>query len=167
MSWAIKLLWTGEVLKPAHPMREELKVGSVHRFVLDDERSIASHNHYFAALQIAYNNLPENTQARFQCFEHFRAWCLMKCGYAKQDLYPMDTEKDAKVLATAIGGRHPFAIITISGTTVQVLTPMSQSKSAMGHDLFQASKVAVLDLAASMIGISTDELKANAKRGDT
>ena len=52
-----------------------------------------------------------------------------------------------------------YAIVTVTGSLVTVYTAQSQSYRAMGKDKFQASKQAVLDLIAEMIGVETKKLK--------
>jgi hypothetical protein len=54
-----------------------------------------------------------------------------------------------------------YALVSVSGATVVVLTAQSQSYKAMGKVKFNESKAAVLNVLADVIGVSPHELSIN------
>ena len=50
-----------------------------------------------------------------------------------------------------------FAVVTVTDRVVTIRQAKSQSKAAMGKETFAASKRAVLDYAASLIGSTREE----------
>ena len=69
-------------------------------------------------------------------------------------------------LHDAIDGRtklDDFAIVVVTGSVVTRFTAKSQSQRAMGKADFQASKDAVLDLAAQLIGATPQQIEESAR----
>jgi hypothetical protein len=128
------------------------------------ERSQASHNHYFAAVKEAWANLPEGEAERHITPNHLRKYALIKCGYADRQDFVVQSNAEALRLASAIRKIDDYAVTTISGNVVTRWTAKSQNGQAMGKKDFQASKQAVLDYLASLVGVSPDELSSNAQR---
>jgi len=124
----------------------------------------ASRNHYFAVLHDAWMNLPEEDAKRFPTSEYFRKWLLVKVGFAKENSIVCDSARDAKNLAVTARSLDPYAVIVVSGKIVKIYTAKSQTAASMGKEEFQASKSAVLDLAAEMIGTTRDALAKKAGR---
>lgn len=143
--------------------------GEDYKLVIHEDRSMASHNHYFASVQDGFDNLPEKIAARWPSSEHLRAWCLIETGWFDEKEFDCDTERQAKMLSSFIRTERAFARISVhgnreSGWKVIVRTAKSQSIPAMGKDAFQRSKTDVLDLVSSMVGVTTGDLKRNAGR---
>lgn len=159
--------WTGEAMVPvsqfmARKADECFVIGDTYRLVEHHDRSMNSHRHYFAALHDAWASLPENEAERFPSSEHFRKWCLIKCGYADQRQHVCASKAEALRLQAFVRPLDEYAVVTCRESVVTVWTAQSQSVKAMGRQAFQASKQAVLDLAASMIGVDPQALSANA-----
>lgn len=129
-----------------------------------EERSMASHSQYFAALNDYYENLPETVSARWPSREHFRKWCLVECGFFDEKEFDMASERHAKALGAFIRTEDEYARIVVRGTKVIVRRPKSQSLSAMGKEEFQASKQAVLELAAEFVGVAPSKMMKEAGR---
>lgn len=125
-------------------------------------RSMRSHRHYFACIHEAFNNLPEQWAKLFPSEEHLRRYALCKTGYANEANYVLDTAKDAGIFARALRGSDEFAVIKITGSAVTVWTAKSQNTRAMKKEEFQASKTAVLDFLAEIIGVGRGEIEAAA-----
>lgn len=131
--------------------RRQFVVGQEYALEPVAERSMKSHNHYFATLSEMYDNLPEPVAKRFPTFDHFRGWCLVQTGFAHEKVYACDSNKLARQLAAGIRSFAEYAVISISDNVVHVFEPMSQSIAAMGGgDRWRESKEAVLNLAESM-----------------
>ena len=128
------------------------------------ERSMASHNQFFAAINDHYDNLPERMAARWPSSEHFRKWLLVETGWCDEKEFDMESEVHAKRLGTFIRTEDDFARIRVVGRKVIVRKPKSQALAAMGKTDFEASKRAVLDLAEHLTGISRGEAMKHAGR---
>lgn len=158
--------WDGEAMRPppgAWSLRAAARYakGKRYLFVEQNIRSKRSHDHYFAALNDAWSNLPERLAADFPTEEHLRKYALIKTGYYHLQIDVMDTERDAQRLAVA-ARRHDFEIVKVTGTAVYRFSPKSQSIAAMGADEFQKSKQAVLDYVSGLISVSPETLAAEA-----
>ena len=158
---AVPFKWDGDAMIP-HPRLRELcnrqyAVGEQYILAVPQYPTPATRNHYFASLHDAWMNLPENDK-RFPTEEHFRKYLLIKAGFASENTVVCDTPRDAKNLAATVRAHDGFAVITVSGNVVKIYSAKSQSAVAMSKEEFQASKTAVLDLAAELIGTTRTEL---------
>lgn len=159
--------WNGEVMVPlnrrfAFQCDKQFVVGANYTLVQHEDRSAASHAHYFASITEAWRNLPEQMADRFPSPEHLRKFALVKAGYRDERTHVAATKAEALRLAAFIKPIDDFAIVTTSGMTVTVWTAKSQSVKAMGKKEFQASKESVLGVLADLLGV---DVKALAERG--
>lgn len=163
---AVVFVWDGEVMRPlprfADLCDRQFAVHEEYPMQIVENRSLASHNHYFAAVAEAWQNLNEGDAKRFPHPEALRAWALVQCGYATQADYACETARDARTLATALRRMSPLAIIQIRGNVVRHFEAESQSMAAMKRDRFEQSKADVLALVAGMARTTPAELKKNA-----
>lgn len=154
--------WNGEAFVPLRHCvgmaNKEFVVHEVYRLAVHEERSAASHNHYFAALNDAWESLPEGTAERFPSVEHLRKWCLIKAGYRDERTIVASSKAEAQRLAAFIKPMDDFAVVLVKDATVTVATAKSQSQRAMGRKDFGESKQAVLEIAAEMVGLSPEML---------
>lgn len=156
--------WDGEVMRPRHPALadKQFVVGENYRLEVREDRSQASHNHYFAAVHESWANLPEHLAERFPTSEHLRKYALVKGGFRDERSIVAGSKAEAQRLAAFIRPMDEFAIVTVSEAVVTVYTAKSQSLKAMGRAEFGRSKEAVLGILADMIGVSAPELQRNA-----
>ncbi|HEX7896009.1 MAG TPA: hypothetical protein VF447_17550 [Terriglobales bacterium] len=126
------------------------------------ERSAASHAHYFASLHEAWLNLPDETAERFANEEHFRKFCLIKCGYCDQRQVVCSTKAEGERIAAFVRSMSPYTVVSLKDRVVTAYEAKSQSHRSMSKEEFQASKTAVLDYAASLIGAERNALEQNA-----
>lgn len=129
-----------------------------------EERSGASHRHYHAAIHEAWLNLPEELAARFPTETHLRKFALVKAGYADVQELVASSRAEALRIATYIRAIDEYAVVTVKDKSVQRFTARSQSYRRMGREDFQASKTAVIDIIASLIGVTSDTLLSNAQK---
>ena len=127
-----------------------------------ENRSMASHNHFFASIQEAFDNLPEAWAQEFPSAEHMRKWVLIEVGFFHLEEHDFDTEKDAKTFAAAVRRRDEYARIKRVGTSVLIKTAKSQDHRSMKKEEFQASKVAVLEYVSEIIGVKRQEIENSA-----
>jgi hypothetical protein len=160
--------WDGEAFAPlprfARIADKHLVVGEEYRLAVVEERSQKAHNHFFAALTEAWNNLREEYAERFQSVEALRKYLLIKAGFCDQHTLVCSSHAEAMRVASFIRPADEFAVVVVQGNTVVRYVAQSQSKAAMGADRFKASKTAVLDLAADMVGVAPATLEREAGR---
>lgn len=161
-----RMLWRDGLFVPENRIvsycSETFGEGEVVTFERYEERSVASHNHYFASVQTAWENLPEGDE-RFPNAEALRKWALIKCGYCTKTEVVLDTSEQAAVVA-AFTGNAEGVIIVVRENVVVKYTAQSQSVAAMGKDEFQKSKDIVLDTIAELIAVKRKKLEDNAGR---
>ena len=79
----IPMRWEGDVMRPrsARLADKHFVVGMTYRLVEHQERSTATHNHYFAAINEAWQSLPDHLMAEYPSPEHLRKKMLIRAGY--------------------------------------------------------------------------------------
>lgn len=161
-------IWDGNVMIPMPRFKRlcdaQFEVNGEYPLMIVENRSMASHNHYFAALHEGYLNLAEEYAQEFDSEEHLRHWCLCKSGFCTTTTYVLNTAEDARKLRDALKKENASTIVGVTGNVAKVYTPESQSLAAMKKERFEDSKRAVLDLVASMARTTPAELKKNAGR---
>jgi hypothetical protein len=165
MSAPLPYRWTGSEFLPLRPKLadKDFVIGEVYRLEAVEERSLASHNHYFAALHECWMSLSDDLAERFPTEERLRKYALIKCGYADHRQIVASSKAEAHRLAGFIRPMDEYAVIAVSESVVSVYTAQSQSMKAMGKKAFNDSKQKVLDYIAGLIGVTPDEL---GKRGE-
>jgi hypothetical protein len=160
----IPFRWEGDLFRPLPRFAAECDkifvIGEVYRLVEHQDRSQASHNHFFAAVTSAWESLPERLAGDFPSPEHLRKYALIRAGFADSRTLVASSKAEAQRLAAFVKPMDEYAIVTISEATVTVWTARSQSARAMGKQAFQASKDGVLRVIAEMLG-TTPEALAN------
>jgi hypothetical protein len=136
--------------------------GEIVTFERHEERSVATHNHYFACIQTAWDNLP-NAEERFPTPEALRKWALIRAGYCTEMSVVCDSPEQARTVA-AFTGNAEGSIIVVRDNIVKKYTAKSQSMKAMNKEEFQRSKVDVLDTIAELISVTRKRLEQNAGR---
>lgn len=129
-----------------------------------EQRSMASHSHFFAAMKGYFDNLPEKIAERWPTPDHFRKWLLVECGWFDEKEFDMASEKHAKALGTFIRTEDEYARIVVRGTKVVVRRAKSQALAAMGKDDFQKSKQDVLELAEQFVGVTPSKMIKETRR---
>jgi hypothetical protein len=152
--------WDGDAMVPQRPNLADryYVVGEQYRLVIEEERSQVTHNHEFAFLADAFKTLPETVADQFPSVEHFRKRLLIDAGFYDETLIDVGTNAGAIRVAAAWRARDDFAHVVVRGGFVCIRTAKSQSRRAMKKAEFQASKQAILELAASMIGVTPETL---------
>lgn len=167
MSRPMQFRWDGEAMVP--PSRFWGKacdavfvVGEVYTLVEHQDRSSASHRHYFAAVHDAWDNLREDQQERFPSPEHLRKYALIKAGYADSRQFVASSKAEAMRLSAYIRPMDEYALVSVDGPVVTTWTARSQDMRSMGKKEFQRSKDAVLNVLAELIGTTPAALSSNA-----
>lgn len=129
-------------------------------------RSGRSHRHQFAEIHDAWLHLPEAAAAMPWAVnpEVFRKHLLVVTGYSDVRTVVASSKAEAVRLAALLTHlateAHGYALADVRGNVVTLRTPWSQSYRAMGREVFQQSKDAILAAAAELIGVSPGELRS-------
>lgn len=166
MTAPLPFQWQGDAFTPmpGHARRcdEAFVVGQVYHLIEQEDRSAASHKHYFACIKTAWENMTDEAAQRFPSPEALRKYALIKAGYATSVDMPCASRAEALRWAPRIEGQNEYAIVTVTDAVVTVWTAKSQNSRAMNKAEFQASKDAVLTVIAGLIGTDPTTLAANA-----
>ena len=168
MSAPLPYEWDGEAMRVLPGFQRQadqlFTIGERYRLAPVEDRSAASHRHFFAAVNEAWANLPERLAIHYPSAEHLRARALIEAGYCTIADYVCSTRAEAVRWAANLRAEaSEYALVVISETVVRVFKPKSQSVKAMGKEEFQASKDAVFAALAKMIGVTTAELQNHAE----
>ncbi len=133
---------------------KEYTIGEVMKMAPFEDRSRASHNHEFAVIEELWQSLPERCSHEpwAQSPEHLRKFALIMCKFCNTQTYPCGSRAEAERWAANLRPLDEYSVVLIEGTTVYRFTAQSQSKRAMGKQLFQRSKTAVIEWIEDLIG---------------
>jgi len=137
--------------------------GETYRLAVEEERSMASHNHYFAAIADVHETLDDAMTLMLPTPEHLRKYALIKCGFYNCTFEVFDTPEDAAKFGYILSKTDPFCVVQIEGNCAQIFTAQSQSKSAMGALQFKESKRRVLEYVETLIEAREREILAGGK----
>ena len=156
--------WDGEAMQPKRPLAADRQyvVGEVYLLAVVEERSWASHGHYFAALGEAWKNLPEELTEQFPTVKHMRKRALIKAGFRDEQSIVCASKSEALRVAAFIRPLDEYAFVLVRDNVVIHLTAKSQSLRAMDKETFQKSKQDVLEIVAGMVKVTREQLEKNA-----
>lgn len=121
---------------------------------------------FFAAVNEAWKNLPENKHEEYPTSEHLRKRALIKCGFYNLAEQVFDTEKDAQRAAAIAKGDDEYCVVVASGTCVRKYTAQSMKiRTTDDRKKFKEMANAVLDLLSATIGVRRSELEREGKIG--
>jgi hypothetical protein len=157
MARALPLRFDGEAFRPlpafARLAVERYGVGEVVAMAPAEDRSSATHRHYFACVREAWVNLPELYAPQFPTEAHLRKFALIRAGYHNARSIVCASKAEARRIAAFVRPIDDYSIVTVDEMVVTHLTAKSQSNDEMNKAEFQASKAAVLGILADMIGV--------------
>lgn len=149
--------YDGEAFAPIRQYQkhcdDNFVVGEKYRFTLQEERSIASHKQCFASIHDMWASLPERYDGRFPTENHLRKFALIMTGYRDEHSFACNSHAEALRFAAYLKPIDDYAVVVVKEGVVTRMTAKSQSLKAMGKADFQASKQAVFDYIADMLGI--------------
>lgn len=157
----MKWNWDGEVMKPLHPALADkhFVIGQIYVLSETRERSDESHNHYFAALNYVWMNLPNDELEKYPTPEHLRYKALIACGYSVPRQFVFESERNAITFAAhLIDEGDGFDVVTVLDNVVTRVKARSQSYKSMDRKTFQKSKDDVVGWCAALIGMTGDDL---------
>ena len=159
-----KARYAGGMLRLMTNDLPDIRDGEIVAVEIERDRSIKSHRHQFAWVKDAWDNLPESVM--FEPWaatpETLRKHALVKTGYFEQVVIDCGSDKMAREVAAAIATSRKksegYAHAVVRNGVAIVRWPQSQSRKAMGGDSFKASKTAILEWIADLIGVTPGEL---------
>jgi hypothetical protein len=125
----------------------------------EKQRSAASHNHQFAAINDCFESLPiHHAQAPYAAnADAFRKHGLIATGHCDVDTVAFASDAEARKAAPFIANlarkAHGYALTVARGPLVICSTPHSQSFKAMGRERFHKSKADVLAWAETLLEV--------------
>lgn len=156
--------WDGEAMRIASRFArqadQQFVIGETYTLAEVQDRSSASHRHFFASVNEAWMNLPESWAERFPSAEHLRKFALIKAGYRDERSIACASKAEAQRVGAFVKPLDDYAVVVVMEAMVVVMTAKSQSVRAMGKTEFQASKDAVLQVVADLIGTDVRALGA-------
>lgn len=154
--------WDGDSFTPLPRFKRQADelfvVGEVYPLVVQEERSRRSHNHYFACIEKAWENLPDALAMEFPTPEHLRKRALIATGFFDERRLALSSPAEARKTAAFLKPADDFALISVAGNVVIERKAKSQRVRAMGKKIFQESKTKVLEIVSSMIGTTPETL---------
>lgn len=159
VSAPIDMVWERGVMRPISPFwarraERQWTVGEVYAITDNPERSSKAHAFYFASVGNAWKSLPDHMAERFPSADHLRRYALIKSGFCDTQSMPCGTHAAAMRFAAFVRPIDEFALVTVTGSVMNVFRAKSQSMRAMGRDEFNRSKDTVLAVLADMIEVS-------------
>lgn len=144
-------------------LHDHLEEGEIRLIEIDPERSRATHRHQFGFVRQAWSNLPDHaTDLRWaKTPDTLRKHALCMTGFCQTQVVALGDEARAAEFAETLQRmllEDEYRVIEASGPTVAILTAESQKLGAMGRDRFQASKQAIGEWLADLIGVPAHEL---------
>lgn len=160
--------WEGDVLRPASPFwarkaDQEFVIGERYRLVQEDDRSHKTHAHFFACVNEAWKNLPDDLAARFRNSEALRKYALIRSGHCDSQVFSLSSPEIAQTVAAAMRSLDEYAVIDVHGNVINLFVAKSQSYKAMNKKEFAQSKEDVLRVISEMLGTSIEQIGQAAK----
>lgn len=163
----LRCQWDGDALLPVGPSarvaNRELVVGALYDMVEQQQRSPKAHRAYFASLNEAWANLPEDLAEKHPTAEHLRKFALIMTGYHDVRSIVTASRAEAVRVAAFIRPMDAFSVVVTEGASVHVMTAQSQSMRAMGKQKFHESADAVLAYVAEMARTTPEALRKNVR----
>lgn len=151
------MCWDGESFTPLNGFAKiadrHYVIGEIYLLSEQNERSQVSHNHEFAWLKDAWQNLPETLADQIPSAEHLRKRLLIEAGFYAETLIDAGSNAAALRVAQYARGEDEFAAVVVRGPLVVVRKAKSQSRRAMDKAEFQASKTAIMEAAEALLQV--------------
>lgn len=122
------------------------------------QRSQQSHAHEFAWLHDAWLNLPEYLADLYPSPDHLRKRALIEAGWYDETITDVGSKAGALRVASMLRRKDDFALVIVRGQYVIERTAKSQSRRAMNRDQWQKSKTAIMEVVASLLGVSSSAI---------
>lgn len=160
MTVSLPLKYEGDgVFRCLRPTQITCVVGDVKAWQAVEHRSSETHRHFFAVVNEAWKNLPEELADDFPNPETLRKWALIKAGFCSETRIVCANNSEAMTLAAKAKAMDKFSLIAIDGKAVTIWTADSQRRDAMGRQQFQEAKERAIDIISTLLGTDAATLK--------
>ena len=170
MIYPVEFHWDGEAMIPQPRFRtladKQYTPGECYTLGVSEDRSAASHRHFFACLNEAWRNLPEDKTERYPSPEHLRKWALIRAGYHNERSVVCESRKQADAIVALVEALDEFSVTVVKGPVVKIYTAKSQSNENMTRADFEKSKGDVLAILAEVIGVTPKQLEKEGGQHD-
>ena len=171
----VRVRYVDGVLAPdgryaAFRLAELVGAGEIVTIDVNPLPSRETRGHQFAFLRAAWENLPETDREQpwAATTETLRKHALIACGYRQVSMVACGTPERADRIAASIDAIarqiEGYALTATDGPVVYCYTAESQKERVMGRARFQASKTAIGEWLADLIGVPYDQLMRAGKR---
>ena len=155
--------WNGQVMVPMRLLAAASTYTPGQRYWLEEvsDRSWISHQHEFAWIAEAWNNLPHAVADTFPSPEHLRKAALIATGWHRETIIDCGSRAAAARVAAYARGEDEFARIVVRGSTVIVQKARSQRMHGLDRMVkseFQQSKDDILGWISQLIGVEPQRL---------
>lgn len=159
----------------------QFRDGEEYPLEVKEHRSSAEHNHYFASVKNAWDNVRDaETLTILSTPNKLRQWALIQTGWCDATVFGPMSKRSAIAAATkaAINFRKNDDYVEVTlrrahdeetgellkdGWLVIIKTAQSQSRASMDKEAFRDSKRAVLDLLSGQIEVRRRDLEKFSK----
>lgn len=121
-------------------------------------RSMAHHRFWFALLNDAWENLPDEWQARFPEPEALRKHLLIKAGWCDAREFVADSPEAAATVAAALRWSEPYSAVVVRDNVVFAYVARSQKLTAQNRKEFVAVTERAQHVLAGILGCDIAEL---------
>lgn len=154
----LRFTWEGDGFAPAsayfqRKADEHYVIGQQYYLIENEPRDMNSHSHFFACVNDAWKNLPDELLEQYQTPEMLRKKALIRTGFFDERSIVCASKAEAQRVAAFIKPFDGYAIVTAKACVVSVYTAKSQSLKAMGNDDFKDSKRKVLHFIDELLGL--------------
>lgn len=136
---------------------KQFVIGDHYRLAEHHDRSTPTHNHYFAEIGNAWENLPDDLLAEYPTPDHLRKKMLVKAGFADERSIICASKAEAHRVAAFVKPMDNYAVVIVREAVVRVYTAQSQSYKAMGKQAFAESKEKVLAELDKLLGVERED----------
>ena len=159
--------WNSSVMVPAKLERTQKAFEAGKRYWLEEvsERSWMSHQHQFAWINQAWENLPEALADTFPTPEHLRKAALIATGWHRETVIDLGSKAAALRFAAYVRNEDAFAQVIIRGSVATVRKARSQRMHGldrMTKGEFQKSKDDILGWISQLLGVEPIDLRGAA-----
>lgn len=156
--------WDGEAMVPlprfARTADREFVIGELYRLAPVEERSVASHNQFFAAVHDRWLSLPDAIAVQFPTEDILRKHALIMTGFRRERKFVASSKEEARKLAAFMRPQSiddDYTIISVHENVVIEWKALSQSLKGMPtKGQFQASKKATLEWLDALLGVEAE-----------
>lgn len=120
------------------------------------EATDRSRRHQFAILNKAWQSLPENLKDTYPNMEALRKRALIAAGFFDETAIEGVTPAQAGALVASLRRQDVFSHVMIEDGVV--FQRRAKSQKTMERDEFEASKKAIIEIAAELIGVDVETL---------